>query len=100
MIDPLEYMCGGDTAVAAIQYSYLPSWISFVADKAQAQDAGRDPLVTSWQVAADLALSTAVPPGHGRSYGTLQAATAWASIAAPPGWTAQRSAELGTLPAN
>ena len=42
MIDPLEYMYGGDTAVAAIQYSFLPSWITFVADKAPAQEAGRD----------------------------------------------------------
>jgi uncharacterized membrane protein len=42
MIDPLEYMYGGDTAVAAIQYSFLPSWISFIADKAPAQEAGRD----------------------------------------------------------
>ena len=42
MIDPLEYMYGGDTAVAAIQYSYLPSWIAFIADKAPAQEAGRD----------------------------------------------------------
>ncbi len=42
MIDPLEYMYGGDTATAAIQYSFLPSWISFIADKAPAQEAGRD----------------------------------------------------------
>ena len=42
MIDPLEYMEGGDTAVAAIQYSFLPSWIAFIADKAPAQEAGRD----------------------------------------------------------
>ena len=42
MIDPLEYMYGGDTAVAAIQHSFLPSWISFIADKAPAQEAGRD----------------------------------------------------------
>ena len=42
MIDPLEYMYGGDTAVAAIQYSYLPGWISFLVDKAPAQEAGRD----------------------------------------------------------
>jgi uncharacterized membrane protein len=246
MIDPLEYMYDGDTAVAAIQYSYLPSWISFLVDKAVAQDAGRDlfdavydkwqqlpagqrpklvvfgeslgsfggeaafsgtqdirdrtsgvlwvgptnsntlwsrftaerdpgspewrpvfqggrtvrwatspgqlaaaspgweqprvvylqntsdpivwwswalafhqpdwlrgthppdvssamhwyPLVTFWQVAADLALSTAVPPGHGHTYGMLQGTAAWASIIPPPGWTAQRTTELGTLPAN
>jgi uncharacterized membrane protein len=58
------------------------------------------PLVTFWQVSADLALATAVPPGHGHTYGMLQAAAAWASIIAPPGWTAQRTAELGALPVN
>jgi uncharacterized membrane protein len=246
MIDPLEYMYDGDTAVVAIQYSFLPSWISFLVDKAVAQQAGRDlfdavystwhqlpagqrpklvvfgeslgsfggeaafsgtgdiqdrasgvlwvgptntntlwsrftaerdpgspewrpvyaggrtvrfatapaqlapgsagwqdprvvylqntsdpivwwswqlafhqpdwlrgthppdvssamhwyPLVTFWQVAGDLALSTAVPPGHGHTYGMSQAAGAWASIIPPAGWTAQRAAELGTLPAN
>jgi len=30
----------------------------------------------------------------------LQATAAWASIIPPPGWTAQRTAELGALPAN
>ena len=42
MIDPLEYMWGGDTAIAAIQYSYLPSWLSFIFDQGPAQEAGRD----------------------------------------------------------
>jgi uncharacterized membrane protein len=246
MIDPLEYMYDGDTAVAAIQYSYLPSWITFLADKAPAQEAGRDlfdavydkwrllpadrrprlvvfgeslgsfggedafsgvddirdrtsgvlwvgptngnvlwsrftadrdpgtpewqpvyeggrtvrfstapadlhpaspgwgqprvvylqntsdpivwwspqlafhqpdwlrgpappgvspamrwyPLITFWQVAADLALAAAVPPGHGHTYGMLQGASAWASIIPPPGWTAARTAELGTMTAS
>ncbi|MBV9446774.1 MAG: alpha/beta-hydrolase family protein [Streptosporangiaceae bacterium] len=246
MIDPLEYMYDGDTAVAAIQYSYLPSWISFIADKGPALDAGRDlfdaiydkwaglpadrrpklvvfgeslgsfggeaafsgaddirdrtsgvlwvgptnsnslwsrftagrdagtpewlpiyqggrtvrfvaspteldrgsagweaprvvylqnasdpivwwswhlafhqpgwlrgrrapdvssamqwyPLVTFWQVAADLALATAVPPGHGHTYGTLQSASAWASIIPPSGWTPARTTELAQMPAN
>jgi uncharacterized membrane protein len=246
MIDPLEYMYGGDTAVAAIQYSYLPSWISFIADTAVAQEAGRDlfndvydhwqqlpaahrpelvvygeslgsfggeaafsgtedirdrtsgilwvgptntnslwqrfvssrdpgtpewrpsyqdgktvrfanaptdltqsgaawqqarvvylqnasdpivwwswqlafhrpgwltgprgpdvspamqwyPLVTFWQVVADLALSTAVPPGHGHSYGMRDGASAWASIIPPPGWTAERTDALTQQPAN
>jgi uncharacterized membrane protein len=245
MIDPLEYMYGGDTAVAAIQYSYLPSWLSFLIDKAPAQSAGRDlfddvyakwrrlpaghrpllvvfgeslgsfggeaafsgtddivdrtsgvlwvgptnsntlwsrftagrdpgtpqwlpvyagghtvrfgstpaelaantaswqaprvlylqnasdpilwwswqlafhqpdwlraprapdvssvmrwyPLVTFWQVCADLALATAVPPGHGHTYGMLQGAAAWASIIPPPAWTQARTAALGALPA-
>jgi uncharacterized membrane protein len=246
MVDPLEYMYDGDTAVVAIQYSFLPSWVSFLVDKAAAQDAGRDlfdavydtwhqlpadkrpklvvlgeslgsfggeaafsgtedirdrtsgvlwvgptnsntlwsrftaarepgspewqpvyqggrtvrfvtsaaeleapapgwerprvvylqntsdpivwwswslafhepdwlrgprapdvssamhwyPLVTFWQVAADLALSTAVPAGHGHTYGMLQGAAAWAAIIPPPGWTNARTAELGEVPAN
>lgn len=57
------------------------------------------PIVTFWQVAADLALAAAVPPGHGHTYGMLQAATAWASIIPPPGWTAAQTAELGGLAA-
>jgi uncharacterized membrane protein len=246
MIDPLEYMYGGDTAVAAIQYSYLPSWLSFLIDKAPAQEAGRDlfdavyakwrqlpaghrpllvvfgeslgsfggeaafsgtddivdrtsgvlwvgptnsntlwsrftagrdpgtpqwwpeyaggrtvrfgstpaelaanparwqpprvvylqnasdpilwwswqlafhqpdwlraprapdvssvmrwyPLVTFWQVCADLALATAVPAGHGHTYGMLQGAAAWSSIIPPPGWTQARTTALGQLAAN
>jgi Alpha/beta-hydrolase family len=58
------------------------------------------PLVTFWQVVADLALAAGVPSGHGHTYGTLQAASAWASIIPPPGWTADRTAELGALAAN
>jgi uncharacterized membrane protein len=244
--NPLEYMYDGDTAVAAIQYSYLPSWISFLVDKAPAQEAGRDlfddvyakwrqlppghrpllvvfgeslgsfggeaafsgtddivdrtsgvlwvgptnsntlwsrftagrdpgtpqwlpvyagghtvrfgstpaelaadtagwhaprvvylqnasdpilwwswqlafhqpdwlraprapevssvmrwyPLVTFWQVSADLALATAVPAGHGHTYGMLQGTAAWASIIPPSGWTQARTVALGELPAN
>jgi uncharacterized membrane protein len=246
MIDPLEYMYDGDTAVAAIQYSFLPSWITFIADKGPAQEAGRDlfdavygvwsrlpanhrpklvvfgeslgsfggeaafsgvndirnrtsgvlwtgptndntlwsqftadrdpgtpewqpvyrggntvrfitslgqlspvpadwteprvvylqntsdpivwwswalafhqpdwlrgthppgvssaiqwyPLVTFWQVAADLALAAAVPAGHGHTYGTMQGAASWAAIIPPAGWTADRTAALGNLAAN
>jgi len=243
MIDPLEYMYNGDTAAVAIQYSYLPSWISFLADKAVAQQAGRElfddvydhwhelpaghrpllvvygeslgsfggeaafsgtedirdrtsgilwvgptnsnvlwqrfvsgrdpgtpqwlpvyqggttvrfanapadfsvpsgpweqprvvylqnasdpivwwspqlafhrpdwlneqrgpdvspsmhwyPLVTFWQVSADLALSTAVPDGHGHSYGMRDGAYAWARIIPPPGWTAERTEAVAKL---
>jgi uncharacterized membrane protein len=38
--DSLEYMFNGDTAEVSIQYSYLPSWISFLVDKQKARDAG------------------------------------------------------------
>jgi uncharacterized membrane protein len=38
----LEYLWGGDTAIATIQYSFLPSWISFLVDAERATDAGRE----------------------------------------------------------
>ncbi len=37
----LEYMHNGDTAIVSLQYSYLPSSISFVLDREKAADAGR-----------------------------------------------------------
>jgi uncharacterized membrane protein len=40
--DAFDYVYGGDTATAAIQYSYLPSWISFLADRQRAAEAGRE----------------------------------------------------------
>ena len=32
-VDPVEYAFNGDTAIAGVQYSYLPSWISLLADQ-------------------------------------------------------------------
>ena len=45
-IDPvaassLEMMYNGDTAIVGLQYSYLPSWISFLADRQKSMDSGR-----------------------------------------------------------
>jgi uncharacterized membrane protein len=42
MVDTFEYLTGGDCATIAIQYSYLPSWISYLVDQSKAQEAGRD----------------------------------------------------------
>jgi uncharacterized membrane protein len=36
----LEYLHRGDTAMAGLQYSYLPSWISFLVDRDEAAEAG------------------------------------------------------------
>lgn len=36
----LEYMYNGDTAIVGLQYSYLPSWLSFLVDKERAHQAG------------------------------------------------------------
>ncbi|WP_250038075.1 alpha/beta hydrolase [Paractinoplanes maris] len=35
----LEYMYAGDTALVSMQYSYLPSWISFAVDRSKVVDA-------------------------------------------------------------
>ncbi|AZG44630.1 alpha/beta hydrolase [Gordonia insulae] len=40
-VDSLEYMYNGDTAIVSMQYSYLPSWLSFLVDKERARQAGR-----------------------------------------------------------
>ena len=37
----LELMYNGDTAIVALQYSYLPSWISFAGDVEKSADSGR-----------------------------------------------------------
>lgn len=37
----LETMYNGDTAMVAVQYSYLPSWISFLGDREKAVESGR-----------------------------------------------------------
>jgi uncharacterized membrane protein len=37
----LEYEWNGDTAMVAMQYSYLPSWMSFLVDQVKAREAGR-----------------------------------------------------------
>jgi uncharacterized membrane protein len=41
LVDTFEYLSGGDAATVAIQYSYLPSWISYLVDQSKAQAAGR-----------------------------------------------------------
>ncbi|WP_433593334.1 alpha/beta hydrolase [Nocardia sp. CA-145437] len=37
----IEYMYGGDSAIAATQYSYLPSVLSFLSDREKATESGR-----------------------------------------------------------
>lgn len=58
LTDPLEYMFGGSSAVATMQYSYLPSYLSFLTDKNTAEQAGRllfDTIHDYW---------TTLPPDH------------------------------------
>jgi uncharacterized membrane protein len=39
--DALEYMYNGNTAIVSMQYSFLPSWLSFLVDKENARHAGQ-----------------------------------------------------------
>jgi uncharacterized membrane protein len=51
VVDTLEVMHGGDTAIVSQQYSYLPSWISFLVDQERAREAGRvlyDTVIDEW----------------------------------------------------
>lgn len=51
IVEPLEYMHDGNTAVVAVQYSYLPSWVSFLVDKERAAQATRqlvDAVLAKW----------------------------------------------------
>jgi uncharacterized membrane protein len=41
LADSFEYLSGGNCAIVAIQYSYLPSWVSYLVDQAKALAAGQ-----------------------------------------------------------
>jgi uncharacterized membrane protein len=41
LVDSFEYLSNGDCATVAIQYSYLPSWVSYLVDQSKALAAGR-----------------------------------------------------------
>ena len=41
-MDTLEYLHGGDTAIVAMQYSYLTSWISLLVEPGYGSAAGRE----------------------------------------------------------
>lgn len=53
-IDALEYETRGDLASVAIQYSYLPSWVSFLVDQDRAREAGRALFDEVYQVWSEL----------------------------------------------
>ncbi|GAA2514865.1 alpha/beta-hydrolase family protein [Pilimelia columellifera subsp. columellifera] len=79
-VDPLEYLYNGDTALVGMQYSYLPSWISFLVDKERARDAGRELFHQVYAVWSKL------PPGQrpkllvfGESLGSFGAESAFGS---------------------
>ncbi|WP_248475040.1 alpha/beta hydrolase [Tomitella fengzijianii] len=65
---------------------HRPAWLSETPGYDRLEAMRWFPLVTFWQVSADLAMAADVPDGHGHNYGT-QMLDGWAAVAAPPGWT-------------
>ncbi|MGW5848739.1 alpha/beta hydrolase [Streptomyces sp. NPDC055254] len=41
-VDSFEYLGNGDSATVTMQYSYLPSWLSYLVDQSKARAAGRE----------------------------------------------------------
>ena len=79
LVDSFEYLTGGDAATVAIQYSYLPSWISYLVDKDKAREAGIalfDAVYGAWlqqpPEPAPKAAGSRREPGHVRRRGGLQ----------------------------
>ncbi|MGZ4485579.1 MAG: alpha/beta hydrolase [Nocardioidaceae bacterium] len=51
LVDSFEYLTDGDSATVSMQYSYLPSWISYLVDQSKAREAGRalfDAVYAAW----------------------------------------------------
>jgi uncharacterized membrane protein len=83
-VDPIaastiEYMYNGNTAIAGMQYSFLPSWISFILDTATATEAGiaiNNAVVEWWDaLPAD---NRPLLIAFGESLGTLGSESAYA----------------------
>lgn len=78
----IELLSGGDVATVGTQYSYLPSWISFLADRKKAEDAGRSLIeaVVNWR--ASLPEGTHRPNlyVYGESLGTQAGEAAFSGI--------------------
>jgi uncharacterized membrane protein len=55
-VNSLEYLHNGDTAIVGVQYSYLPSWISLLADQEVTRETSRvvfDTIHTYWSTLPD-----------------------------------------------
>lgn len=70
-----------------------PDWLGEPAATDVSPDMFWIPVVTFWQVTADLPLALQAPPGHGHHYREIFA-DAWAAVAPPPGWTGEDTQRL------
>ena len=63
-----------------------PDWLSEPPGPDRTASMRWYPIITFWQVAADLTNAVSVPPGHGHNYGD-HILDGWAGVAPPHGWT-------------
>lgn len=78
--DALEYMWNGDSAIVSAQYSYLPSWISFLVDQRKASETGAalfDAVYAKWQTLPHDARPKLI--SYGLSLGSFGAQSAFSS---------------------
>jgi uncharacterized membrane protein len=73
-----------------------PSWLRGERGPDVSEDMVWIPVVTFWQVAADMAFSMDVPAGHGHRYGS-NVVEGWVQLSAPAGWTDADTEALADL---
>ncbi len=73
-----------------------PDWLAEPRGPDVSPDTRWFPVITFLQVTVDQFFGVSVPPGHGHNY-VNTIVYAWENVVRPPGWTAQRSAELQAL---
>ncbi|WP_405133678.1 alpha/beta hydrolase [Nocardia sp. NBC_01388] len=72
-----------------------PDWLSEPRGSDVSPQMRWSPVVTFWQVAADLTNAQGVSDGHGHNYGSL-VLDGWAAVAAPPEWTPELREKIRT----
>ncbi len=65
-----------------------PDWLSEPPGRDRTASMRWYPIVTFWQVAADMTNAGSVPGGHGHNYGDF-VLDGWAAVAPPEGWTTE-----------
>ena len=73
-----------------------PAWLRGERGPDVSEDMMWIPVVTFWQVAADMAFSMDVPAGHGHRYGS-NVVEGWVQLSAPDSWTEDDTAQLRSL---
>lgn len=78
----IELLSGGDVAIVGTQYSYLPSWISFLADREKAEAAGLSLIeaVVNWRESLPLDAHRPNLYVYGESLGTQAGEAAFSGI--------------------